>query len=165
MTLPENVTSYTDRHGRERYRFRRTGLPAQSINEEPGTPEFDARVRECLAGIAPKRRNPSRAQKVPPAIPTGPVVYFIGTSGGFVKIGYTANLRRRLTAIKTSTHARVTLLAAVPGGREIESDYHARFAEARVRREWFRKTPQIEAELTVLANRGYGSPKCNRSRG
>lgn len=38
--LPDNVTEYRDRHGKKRYRFRKTGLPTYHFRNEPGTPEF-----------------------------------------------------------------------------------------------------------------------------
>lgn len=38
--LPDNVTPYKDRHGKTRYRFRKTGLPQYHFRYEPGTPEF-----------------------------------------------------------------------------------------------------------------------------
>ena len=38
--LPDNVTEYEDRHGKKRYRFRKTGLPTHHFRNEPGTPEF-----------------------------------------------------------------------------------------------------------------------------
>jgi len=43
--LPENVTSYKDRHGKTRYRYRRKGQPAYHFRYEPGTPEFMAEYR------------------------------------------------------------------------------------------------------------------------
>ena len=38
--LPDNVTPFTDRMGRTRYRFRKKGLPQYLFRCEPGTPEF-----------------------------------------------------------------------------------------------------------------------------
>lgn len=38
--LPDNVTAWKDRHGKERYRFRKKGLPAYNFRHAPGTPEF-----------------------------------------------------------------------------------------------------------------------------
>lgn len=38
--LPDNVTEYKDRHGRQRYRFRKKGLPTHSFRHAPGTREF-----------------------------------------------------------------------------------------------------------------------------
>lgn len=38
--LPDNVTAFTDKCGRTRYRFRKKGLPQHLFRAEPGTPEF-----------------------------------------------------------------------------------------------------------------------------
>lgn len=38
--LPENVTAYKDRHGRTRYRYRKTGHKPYYFKADPGTPEF-----------------------------------------------------------------------------------------------------------------------------
>jgi integrase len=38
--LPENVTPYKDRHGKMRYRFRKTGFKTHHFASEPGTDEF-----------------------------------------------------------------------------------------------------------------------------
>jgi len=36
----KNVTAYRDRHGKTRYRFRKTGLPSRELHGEFGSPEF-----------------------------------------------------------------------------------------------------------------------------
>lgn len=43
--LPDNVTAYKDRHGKTRYRFRKSGLPVYHFRNDPGTEGF----REELA--------------------------------------------------------------------------------------------------------------------
>lgn len=57
--LPPGVTTYPDRYGRARYRFRRKGLPDKTLPEQPGTDRFRAAYEEALAGA-------SRAPKVQP---------------------------------------------------------------------------------------------------
>lgn len=56
MDLPPGVTSYTDRHGKTRYRFRRKGLPTQDIPGEPGTESFDAACQRAALGITRRAR-------------------------------------------------------------------------------------------------------------
>lgn len=46
--LPANVTEFTDRHGKRRYRFRKRGLPVHSFKFEPGTPEFMEEYQQAL---------------------------------------------------------------------------------------------------------------------
>lgn len=45
--LPENVSSYKDRHGKTRYRFRKRGCATHHFKHEPGTPEFMAEYTEA----------------------------------------------------------------------------------------------------------------------
>ena len=52
--LPANVTAWTDRHGKTRYRFRKAGYAAHSFRHAPGTEEFREEYAACLATrIAP----------------------------------------------------------------------------------------------------------------
>ncbi|MFD2578757.1 hypothetical protein ACFSTD_09575 [Novosphingobium colocasiae] len=48
--LPDNVTAYKDRHGRTRYRYRKTGEKPYHFKAEPGTPEFMIELAEARAG-------------------------------------------------------------------------------------------------------------------
>jgi hypothetical protein len=51
--LPENVTPYKDRHGKTRYRYRKTGQKTHHFKFEPGTPEFLEELREAQqAGLS-----------------------------------------------------------------------------------------------------------------
>jgi hypothetical protein len=61
--LPTHVTSYKDRHGKERYRFRRKGFPSHHFRHAPGTPEFmEEYRRRCLRK---SRRSPSALRRLP----------------------------------------------------------------------------------------------------
>jgi len=57
--LPDHVTEYKDRHGRPRYRFRKTGAPAHHFKHQPGTEEFRTEYQACLA--AKKERQDRHA--------------------------------------------------------------------------------------------------------
>ncbi len=48
--LPANVTGYKDRHGKTRYRFRKTGVSTYHFKSEPGSPEFMVELLEAQAG-------------------------------------------------------------------------------------------------------------------
>lgn len=50
--LPENVTSYRDRHGKVRYRFRKRGLPTYHFRFEPGTEEFRQEYNDAKSASA-----------------------------------------------------------------------------------------------------------------
>jgi len=150
--LPKNVTAFTDRHGRTRYRFRKAGIPTRYIQSEPGTAEFEAEVAEFQIGVLP----PDARQ--PLSLPEGSVVYFIAANETLVKIGTTANLRARLSALQTSSIHTLRLLATIPGGPTLEKLLHKQFRHARVRGEWFERTPELEELLQELASLPKGAP-------
>jgi integrase len=52
--LPDNVTPYKDRHGKERYRFRRKGLPTYHFRSTPGTEAFREEYAACQAALPVK---------------------------------------------------------------------------------------------------------------
>lgn len=57
-----NVTSFTDRHGKVRWRYRKTGQRDYYFRNPPDTPGFDKELEECKAG-APTKVG---AGRVPP---------------------------------------------------------------------------------------------------
>lgn len=58
--LPPDVSWYTDRHGKRRYRFRRKGLPQRALPGEPGSEAFARAYGEAAAGLIPKAKRPPR---------------------------------------------------------------------------------------------------------
>lgn len=50
--LPENVTSWKDRHGKTRYRFRKSGLPVHHFKAAPGTAEFMEELHAARNAVA-----------------------------------------------------------------------------------------------------------------
>lgn len=81
-------------------------------------------------------------------------VYFIQAASGPIKIGRAADARVRLAEIQTGSHEELVLLATVPGGRVVERQLHQRFAEHRIRGEWFAPAADILAEIERARNIG-----------
>lgn len=52
--LPDNVTEWTDRHGKKRYRFRKTGLPVYHFKHAPGSPAFLAELHAARSAEKPE---------------------------------------------------------------------------------------------------------------
>ena len=50
--LPDNVTPWTDRHGKTRYRWRKRGFPTHHFKAAPGTPEFLAELHQATSAPA-----------------------------------------------------------------------------------------------------------------
>lgn len=66
-------------------------------------------------------------------------VYIIGADeSGMVKIGYTANPPKRFVALRTACPVEMTVLYLMPGDPSDEKELHRRFADLRLRKEWFR---------------------------
>lgn len=73
-------------------------------------------------------------------------VYFIQMMHGDnpIKIGITVNIFDRLRRLQHAHAYELKVIAVIPGkGRETESELHRRFADSRLRGEWFRRTPEL----------------------
>lgn len=86
-------------------------------------------------------------------------VYFIKSGdGGPVKVGWSENPQMRLAQLQSAHHETLTLIDAVPGGRDVEAAVHAQLAESRVRGEWFRDDEALRDQITALRERGRLRP-------
>lgn len=63
-------------------------------------------------------------------------VYLI-KSGEYIKIGYSETPQARIGNLQTATPNELKLIAVIPGDTGLEAYLHTRFAEFRVRGEWF----------------------------
>ena len=72
------------------------------------------------------------------------MVYFIAAENDAVKIGYVGwDVWGRLRSLGNSHYRELRLLGVMEGGRELERSLHARFADERIRHEWFRPSPRL----------------------
>lgn len=78
-----------------------------------------------------------------------PLVYVV-SSLDLIKIGYTTHLYTRLAVLQSTTGQDVTLEAVAPGTRQVERQFHVRFALDRVRGEWFRRSQAVDRLISVL---------------
>jgi hypothetical protein len=79
-------------------------------------------------------------------------VYFFERADGLVKIGFSRDVTAR---VRTLGPGR--LIAATPGGRDLECQLHARFANSRQTGEWFVLTPELAAYIDGLASPAVAS--------
>lgn len=63
-------------------------------------------------------------------------VYFI-QAGDAVKIGYSTNPEKRMESLQTGASHTLLMLGKVPGTRGTEHMYQTRFANMRLKGEWF----------------------------
>lgn len=121
-------------------------IPVRRLGGERSLPMIqssDITPDMILAIKAPLRRQSE--------FPEGELVYFIGSEGRFVKIGYSNKLAKRYVDLQCSTPYRLNLLATLRGGtRKDEKRYHHRFAEHRVVGEWFNLHADIKEEIDQL---------------
>jgi hypothetical protein len=61
-----------------------------------------------------------------------------------VKVGYSKHPQQRLKELKTSNSGNLVLTKIVPETRTDEKKYHKIFCHSKIRREWFKLTPEIE---------------------
>lgn len=71
-------------------------------------------------------------------------VYFLQTAGDRrIKIGYSADFEKRRKQIGKMASSPLTVLAVMPGTRQLKRELHARFAKHRVHGEWFKPHKSI----------------------
>lgn len=73
-------------------------------------------------------------------------LYFI-LCGDMVKIGRTTDIVRRLANMQVSTPYEIDCLLLLKGQGKDERKWHKRFAADRVRGEWFKLTPELDAAI------------------
>jgi hypothetical protein len=98
------------------------------------------------------------------------VIYFIACPGAnAVKIGTTTNrVYERLNQAQVNCPLELELLAAHDGGYVEEAALHLRFADQRIRGEWFRLSEELTTHIQQLPKpqkppRGWHGQKRNRS--
>lgn len=79
------------------------------------------------------------------AAPSGCKVYFIGSTGGGVKIGYSTSPHGRLASLQAGSFHKLSVLGMMPGERHVEGWLHRHFAKDRVHSEWFKLTKRLRA--------------------
>jgi hypothetical protein len=80
-------------------------------------------------------------------------IYFIqGESGGPIKIGYATDVYSRLKTLQTGHPDNLKILCAMPGNYDDEKKYHQKFAEYRIRGEWF-KPCEAMIEIAIKSNK------------
>jgi len=72
-----------------------------------------------------------------------PTLYFVQV-GGFIKIGVSLDMERRLKHLRAGCPYAVTLLGVIENSsREEEAELHERFNEDRLHNEWFRSSERL----------------------
>jgi transposase len=123
-----------------------------------GTGASGRRPNSAAATLATAVGKPDPNRPLPKARVRKGVVYFLKNGvRGQVKIGFTENLKGRISSLQGATPDAVAVIGTIPGTRKTEMKMHKRFAEYRVRREWFR----IEGSLAKFLKDTF--PKFKRT--
>lgn len=82
------------------------------------------------------------------------LVYFVEAEGvDRIKIGSTADLKKRLADLRNISPITLHLLAVVEGGVAVERTLHDRFASSRLHGEWFAASPELRALIQDIQER------------
>ncbi len=115
-----------------------------------GAPLPDKDIRRWTR-MAVAAARPPRAAECSPA---GPVVYFISIGdAATVKIGYSANLKHRLRALRTASPVEPHVHLVMGGDKRLEAEFRERFRTDHIRREWFWLSKEI-ADFIAANRRG-----------
>jgi DNA-binding XRE family transcriptional regulator len=72
------------------------------------------------------------------------IIYFIQMGdGGPVKIGYTADLAKRINSLNCGSPHALNVLGTIPGTTAVERALHKLFKPYRMRLEWFEPAPEV----------------------
>lgn len=69
------------------------------------------------------------------------------TATGLVKIGVSRDVAGRMRVLQAHSAPRLDLLLVIPGGHDVESKMHQRYADRRAHGEWFRLSAADLREL------------------
>lgn len=156
--LPAFVSSFSDRHGKTRHRFRRAGSQSYYFRSDFDTPEFSEEYELFLANSAPTKqeteigvmRRLMRALSERHGREIASFVYAVGDPTGPVKIGFATAPVQRFIDLQIGNPRRLSVVALRAGDRVTEASLHSRLSHARVSGEWFER----EAVLRLMKWRG-----------
>lgn len=127
--LPKHASYDPDRHGNDRWYYRRGNLRMR-LAGRPGDDLFQRSYDAAHAAYELHGRVS--------------YVYFLRV-GVRVKIGTSINLKTRVSALRSGIAGKSALTHATLGDRALESQLHYRFKTDRIRGEWFRFSDEIRA--------------------
>jgi hypothetical protein len=149
-----HVDSFRDRHGTERWYFRRGHGGRVPLPGTPGSAEFavayDAALKEGGLPPRPELREGKSGREL--GSQSG-YIYFLRVSGS-IKIGFSTRPTSRITELKTGLSADYDTAVIVRGTLAQEKFIHKRLAPHRVRGEWYKPSPEVEHLMLRAATAG-----------
>lgn len=146
-----------------RYWYFRRGHLHLALDGEPGSEAFTSSYNlavkaweqfqaECAAAERRREEKASiarQSRKPRPKSSDRGTIYFVGSSAGPVKIGFTLDLPRRLHRLQMSSPSRLQVLALRPGSRRDETRLHEKHRKDRLHGEWFRRSNAVLLEVAA----------------
>lgn len=81
------------------------------------------------------------------------VVYFIKrSSDNAIKIGYSGCMKQRWSLLRCTAESELTILAIIDGGKKVESRLHDKFADHRIKGEWFYPCEELIKYIAALGD-------------
>lgn len=91
----------------------------------------------------------------------GGTVYFVSAPDR-IKIGYTRQLEHRLRQLGQQCLDPLTVIATIPGNRELEREIHRQLERYRIKGEWFEDCDSVWALMSELVDRAEKTRGLNR---
>jgi hypothetical protein len=126
---------------------------SERVPKEPES--LSAKVRQGKVRVAREKRK-KEVEKVRVARRAQNLTYFVADEQGRVKIGQTQRLRKRLLELQRSNADKLTLLGVT---KEREAKLHKRFADFRIRGEWFWLTQEVKEWIEVNRDKRVKAPE------
>lgn len=120
---------------------------ARRIDEVPPMSERMKELARLTTGIPEPGTVMPTTAVVPSREPAKGYVYFIQAGNlPYVKIGFSRTAaHHRIEELQTGCPLELHILRVLEGDIDMEHEFHCRFAEHRVRGEWFRIVPEMRA--------------------
>jgi hypothetical protein len=135
--------------GIERQNAAGTGAESYGILTEAEAAELRVYFKPCLDALEFAWES---VGEVKFNCPASHLIYFVGSDGGAIKIGFTQQpIKARLKCIQNGSPVKLHVLATQNAPRERERVYHDRFRAHRLHGEWFTPHPDILAEIERLS--------------
>lgn len=84
-------------------------------------------------------------------LPAKQYVYFV-RGGSKVKIGTAKNPRKRIASLQCGSPIRLCLIGYVPGGSNLEKEFHERWKHQHAWGEWFNGSRELTAFIKEVCN-------------
>jgi hypothetical protein len=150
------IRQETTRHGKKVFYFRRDPHGPRVRLPDPGIvgrQAFNQAYEAAMRGKPIPFVAHSTVKNLPSyslTIGRPGFVYFI-RMGDAVKIGFSADVGKRLNGIQTACPGPAEVIKIIPGSDQTERYFHVHFANYRQQGEWFRLEGALAAFLAVSA--------------